>query len=128
MKKTIALLLASLMLLCVSSAMAEAPMVGGWAIADQNEISEEQKAVFDKALDGLVGVSYEPIEPIAYLGNQLVAGMNHCFLCKATVVYPNATPTLVLLYVYEDLSGNATITNIANLDIAALSAPVIAAE
>ena len=76
-------------------------------------------------MTGLTGVRYEPV---AYLGSQLVAGRNHCFLCKATVVYPGAAPKFVLVYIYEDLSGNARMTNIAALDIAALSAPAKTAE
>ena len=68
----------------------------------------------------MVGVSYEPV---AYLGSQVVAGTNHCFLCKATIVYPNAVPSLVLIYIYEDLQGNTEILNIADLDIAGFSAP-----
>ena len=88
-------------------------------------MTEENKAIFDKGMEKLVGVQYEPV---AYLGSQLVAGMNHCFLCKATVVYPNAVPTWKLVYLYEDLKGEVSVLNIADLDIAALSAPVEPAE
>ena len=125
MKKTIALFLACLMLACASCALAEKPLAGGWAVADHSEVTEEEKAVFDQAMDRLTGVNYEPI---AYLGHQLVSGTNHCFLCRATVVYPNAVPKLVLVYIYQDLSGNTKITNIVDLDIAALSVPAETAE
>lgn len=87
---------------------------GGWTHSTDYAITDEQHAVFDKALDGLEGVNYEPI---AYLGSQIVAGTNHCFLCQATVVYPDAEPHYVLMYIYEDLEGNAQIMNIADLDI-----------
>ena len=116
MKKSVALMLAA-MLLISSSALAET-LAGGWAIAEKTEITEEQRAVFDKAMEGLLGVSYEPV---AYLGSQVVAGLNHCFLCKATVIYPNAAPAYKLVYIYQDLEGNAEILNIADLDIAQLS-------
>ena len=89
-------------------------MSGGWAHSADPAVTDEQRDVFDKALDGLAGVNYEPI---AYLGSQMVAGTNHCFLCQATVVYPNAEPHYVLLYIYEDLSGSAQIMNSADLDI-----------
>lgn len=125
MKKMTALLLASVMLICAAGALAETPLAGGWAVADHSGITEENRAVFDKAMAGLVGVNYEPI---AYLGSQLVAGRNHCFLCRAIVVYPGAVPSLVLVYIYEDLNGGAAVTNIAELDIAALSAPAETAE
>ena len=125
MKKTIALLLVSLTLFCAACALAEKPAMGGWTVAEHTEISEEEKAVFDQAMEGLLGVSYEPV---AYLGHQLVAGRNHCFLCKATVVYPGAAPKLVLVYIYEDLNGGAKVTCITDLDIAALSVPAKPAE
>lgn len=120
MKKIISVLLLAVMVLSAVGAMAESPLMGGWFVAESTEITEENMAVFDKAMEGLVGVHYEPI---AYLGSQVVAGLNHCFLCKATVVYPGAVPTLVLVYIYEDLEGNATITNIADLNLAELSIP-----
>ena len=78
----------------------------------QNPLSSRKK--------DLVGVNYVPV---AYLGSQVVAGTNHCFLCKATVVYPNAVPSYTLVYIHEDLEGNATIMQSTDIDIAALSAP-----
>ena len=125
MKKIVSLLIAAMMLLTATCALAEMPVSGGWVVADSTEVSEKDKAIFDKAMEGLLGVDYEPI---AYLGNQVVAGLNHCFLCKATVVVPDAETTLVLVYIYQDLDGNADITNIVDLNIAALSTPVEAAE
>ena len=120
MKKSVALMLAA-MLLISSAAFAET-LAGGWAVAEKTEITEDLQAVFDKAMEKLMGVSYEPV---AYLGSQVVAGLNHCFLCKATVIYPNAAPAYKLVYIYQDLEGNAEILNIADLDIAQLSiAPV----
>ena len=120
MKKIVAMLLASLILLSAAAGVAEGSLSGGWNVAENTAITEENKAILEKALEKLVGVTYEPI---AYLGSQVVAGLNHCFLCKATVVYPDAVPSLALVYIYEDLSGNAQITNIADFDIAELSVP-----
>ena len=121
MKKILVVLMLAVLMMSAVSAVAE-PLLGGWQTAENTEVTEEQKAVFDKAMEGLVGVNYEPV---AYLASQVVAGANHCFLCKATVVYPNAAPGFKLVFVYQDLQGNATITNIADLDIAALSTPPV---
>ncbi len=121
MKKMLSFVLAALLLLSVAAAVAE-PMVGGWSVAENNAVTEEQKAVFDKAIEKLMGVSYEPV---AYLGSQLVAGTNHCFLCKATVIYPDAVPSYKLVYIYQDLQGDATVTQVADLDIASLSVPAV---
>ena len=78
-------------------------------------------AVPKKFREGLLGVRYEPV---AYLASQVVAGCNHCFLCRSTVVYPGAAPALKLVYVYEKPDGTAELLNIADLDIAGKAFPI----
>jgi len=90
----------------------EPEITGGWQVSESPEITSERRAIFDKALDGFVGVGYEPI---AYLGSQVVAGTNHAFFCKAQVVYPNAQPYFAIVFIYEDLEGNAEIQDIASM-------------
>ena len=119
MKKTMCLALAVMMAVCAACASADI-LYGGWQAAESPELTEERTAVFETAIKDLVGVNYVPV---AYLGSQVVAGTNHCFLCKATVVYPNAVPSYTLVYFHEDLEGNATIMQSTDIDIAALSAP-----
>ena len=116
MKKMIAFLCAVLMMITASSALAE-QLSGGWTPSADPAVTEELQAVFDKGIEGLVGVGYTPV---AYLGAQIVAGTNHAFLCRATVVYPGAQPYYTIVYLYEDLQGNVTILNIAELDVGAL--------
>ena len=65
----------------------------------------------------LDGVNYIPV---AFLGSQVVAGTNYAVLCQAAVVYPGAEPYYVIIYIYRDLEGNASILNIADFDIGAL--------
>ena len=89
-------------------------LAGGWAVSESAELTDEQKAIFEKALEDLLGVDYEPI---ALLGTQVVAGTNYCFLAKATVVAPDAKPKYVLVYVYRDLEDNATVMNIADMPV-----------
>ncbi len=120
MKKFVAMMLVILTL--VSTAAIAENLLGGWKVADETAVTEDLQAVFNKAMEKLMGVSYEPI---AYLGSQIVAGMNHCFLCKATVIYPDAVPTYKLVYIYQDLEGNAEVLNIADLDIAELSVAAV---
>ena len=96
----------------------DVPVTGGWMSTEKSAITDDVQQVFDKAMENFVGVDYKPV---AYLGYQVVAGKNHCLLCQAKVVYPNARPYYALVYIYEDLEDNATITNIAKLDIAELS-------
>ncbi len=85
---------------------------GGWDCSVGPAVTEELQAVFDSAMEGLTGVGYTPE---AYLASQVVAGTNHCFLCRAQTVYPNTSPYYTLVYVYEDLNGGAEITGIVNL-------------
>ena len=73
------------------------------------------KAVFDKAMEELVGVDYTPV---AVLEKQLVAGMNYCILCEAKGVYPGAQKTYALVYIYADLSGNTEISDIVAFEAA----------
>jgi hypothetical protein len=120
MKKIVALLLTMLLLTGMAYASAES-VVGGWNIPDSPVITDEVKAAFDKAMEGFVGSTFEPI---AYLGSQIVAGTNYCILCKVTpVLSPDyeAAPGYELVYIYEDLEGNAEITQMTSLDIAELA-------
>ena len=127
MRKLIAMLMALMMLFGIGAACAEGEkpaeenpalggaVVGGWAAAEVTEITSDELVVFDKAVEGLMGVKYEPV---LLLGTQVVAGTNYAFLCKGTVVYPDALPYWYILYVYEDLQGNAKLLDIVNLELA----------
>lgn len=120
MKKIFALMLAAVILvssLMMGAALAETPLMGGWAAADDAAITDEVRALFDQAMEGLVGVHYVPV---AYLGSQVVAGRNHAILCQATVVYPGAQPTWKVVFLYEDLTGGVTVLNIADFDFGSL--------
>ena len=85
------------------------PLAGGWFPAEDPTITDELKALVDKATGNLVGASYTPV---ALLSTQVVAGMNYCILCKITPIVPDAIPTWNLVYIYADLEGNAEITNV----------------
>ena len=87
---------------------------GGWGTAPDEILSAEAKAIFEKATAVLLGVSYTPI---AHLGSQVVAGINRCYLARSTVVTPNAVPTYSLVYVFEDLQGNAEILDVVQFDL-----------
>ena len=100
-----------------SSEMNE-PIVGGWSVAENNEITDDLRKVFDKATETITGAEYTPV---LYLSSQVVAGTNHAFLCKAepSVEELKTSPTWEIVYIYEDLKGNCEITNTESLQVAA---------
>ena len=116
MKKITAVVTVLVLVLSLACAFAE-NTVGGWQAAEDPAVTEDLQAVFDKGLEGLVGVGYPPV---AYLGSQVVAGTNHAFLCQARTVVPDAVPRWTVVYLYEDLKGNVTLMNVADFDFGAL--------
>ena len=66
-----------------------------WNLPETIEMTETVTELFTRAMNGLVGVHYEPL---GYLGEK--EGV-YCILCRATVVYPGATPFYALVYVNE---------------------------
>ena len=86
---------------------------GGWTLSDSAAIPAEAQKAFDKAMAGFVGVSYTPV---AYLGSQVVAGLNYAFLCKSKGVYPGAKESFSIVKVYAALDGSATITGVSSVE------------
>ena len=117
MRKFILIVL-TLVMLCSLTACGKqktAPeKVGGWTLNDSFAITPKAQGAFDKAMEGLVGVNYQPV---GLLGTQLVSGTNYSFLCEASVVYPGANPYYAIVSIYEDLQGKAEVKNIVALDL-----------
>ena len=90
----------------------ETELVGEWTQLEFPTMTTEAQAAFDKAMEGLVGVNYVPVE---LLGTQVVAGTNYRILCNATGVYPGAEPYQAIVTIYQDLDGNAKILEITEL-------------
>lgn len=86
----------------------EAPIVGGYATADSQAITDDIKKIVEAGTADLEGASYEPI---AYLGSQVVAGTNHQILCKVTLADADATQQFAIVEFYEDLEGKVSITS-----------------
>ena len=70
------------------------------------------RKVFDKAFDGLEGVSYTPVAVLA--SRTTGSGTQYRVLCKATVVYPGAEMHYAVVDVYESLEGNANIIGVTD--------------
>ena len=91
-------------------------LAGGWQVAEDRSsvvIPQDAKDVFDKAVENLDG---NELEPMALLGTQVVAGTNYAFLCFSTLQTEETINGIQVVTVYEDLDGNAEITNICTVD------------
>lgn len=80
---------------------------GGWSDF-VSPISEEQEKVFDKVFEHFTGVKYTPIAA----AQQVVAGMNFCYICLARMVIPDASVTVSKVTIYAPPSGEPHITAI----------------
>lgn len=83
---------------------------GGWSMA-QDIIAPE---LFEKAVAELTGARYVAV---ATLATQTVAGINYLLLCQVTPVVPDAVTHYALVTVYADLSGDARITEVTDIEI-----------
>ena len=84
------------------------PLPEGWKEAESLVITDEARAAFDKAMNGLDGPSYEPLD---LLGTQTADGMNYCFLCRGEA------QEYSIIYVHEDLQGNAKVLDIQTFEM-----------
>ncbi len=118
MKKLMAILLAAMMMLTLSlpvlaegTASLGGDTLGGWTVnkEDTTAIPDEVKACFDKATEGLLGCTYEPV---ALLSSQIVSGTNYCLLCRCTLVGEDPVQSYVMMYLHQGLDGESELMNI----------------
>ncbi len=95
------------------SGSAETLISGGWSHAESPVVPEEVKSLLEQAAEKMTGADYVPC---AYIGSQVVAGTNHALLCKVTPVVPDAKTRYSLVILYEDLEGNAEITDVRDCE------------
>ena len=91
---------------------------GAWAINDQDiqaSLPDEVANAFNKATETLTGTT---LEPVAYIGSQVVAGTNYMVLCRATSSTETPGATYQLAIIYADLEGNAELTSLVDFDFA----------
>ena len=92
------------------------PIDGGWGVPAEFSaaaIPENAQAAFDKATADL---EKGKLTPAALLATQVVAGTNYMFVCYGSVGVDAPGTYVQIVVVYEDLDGNASITNACTLD------------
>jgi serine protease inhibitor len=87
-------------------------MLGAYEPAESPEITDEIQALCDKAFADLEGAVYTPV---ALIATQVVAGTNYEILFEKEIVVPDAEKTYAIGIIYEDLDGNASITEIDDI-------------
>ena len=91
----------------------EPELVGGFIDVEDGTLTDELKDIFTKALEGLLGASYEPVELVA---TQVVAGTNYKFLANGTKTTNPITKGTYYVTVYEDLQGNVSLLDIETIE------------
>lgn len=79
---------------------------GSWEVPENTAVTEEHKNIFNNMTSKLDGFFFEPV---AFLGSQVVAGKNYCFLCKPTFKSNGGLKSLELVYIHVDLKGEASL-------------------
>lgn len=96
----------------VSAAAEENCISGSWKRAADPTLTVKVRKTFDKAFDGLEGVSYTPYALLA--SRTTASGRQYRVLCKATVVYPGAQEEYVVATVSKSWLGKAEIVEIGD--------------
>ena len=118
MKKLLTLLAVGLMILSLAACgkkeePAEEQVAGGWTKVEDGTMTPELQEIFDKAIEGLVGVNYEAVELVE---TQVVAGTNYKFLAKGTTVTMPPMEGTYYVTVYKNLDGGVELLNIEQIE------------
>lgn len=85
-------------------------MVGAWTKFRSN-MNEEDKRVFNSAMEGLMGVSYEPVA----VATQSVEGTNYRFFCNSHIVRPDAPNEASMIEIWQKPNGEIQPPRITNI-------------
>jgi hypothetical protein len=86
------------------------PILGGYS--EERDLTDDDRAIFEEAMSGLVGVIYEPVS----VATQVVAGTNFRFTCNAVAVAPDAEPYVAYVNIYVSLEGVVDLVGIADAE------------
>lgn len=92
-------------------------ILGGWEIAEvaREDLAEDEKANFEKAMETVLGEEYEPVCVIA---KQLVSGTNYAYLARRTTVSDDPDSSFCIVTVYVNLDGEAELKSVSDINIA----------
>ena len=118
MKKFKLFMILSLILL-ITLPVSAAASPGGWTVAKVRHsfLTSGQEKIFNKAVDKLVGVKYEPA---ALLAKQTVAGTNYVFLCQGTTVTAKSTKDWYILTASKSLKNKVTLRSVKKIKLSSI--------
>ena len=85
---------------------------GGWEVSEDEFLTVKARVLFEKAMADYDGAK---CEPVTLLATQVVAGTNYCYLCRTDG--DSETSPYQLVYIWEDLSGNAQVLEVQNIEL-----------
>ncbi len=90
--------------------------LGGWNLDDVKGCNLPQKvqSAFTAVTGDMTGADYEPI---AYLGSQIVNGINYRILCKRRLVIPNSDVQIVKMIIHEETDGSVRLVSVSGLPL-----------
>ena len=91
-------------------------MVGGWhppEYIEPAEMPDDVTKAFNSAFEGYTG---SDVDPLAFVGSQVVSGSNYAILCKFTTVTEDPISSIGIVTIYVDTEGNASILHIEDID------------
>ena len=92
------------------------PETGAWTINHQQnkaKLPENVEKAFNKAIENH---TKSTLEPVAYIGSQVVAGMNYMILCQDLPEGQEPEASYKIAIIYADLEGNAELTSLNDFD------------
>ena len=92
-------------------------VLGGWTLVEDNTpamMSEKDGTRINTALKE----SGDDLEALDLVATQVVAGMHYSILCELPAVAPDAEPKYSIVIVYQDLEGNAEVTDTFDFTLA----------
>ena len=91
--------------------------VGAWEVykdAFGKNLTDDDTAHFEAAMEGLTGVGYTPV---AVLARQVVSGENTAYLALGTTVTETPVTDFYVVVVYNNLQGGSEILSIKKIDL-----------
>lgn len=88
--------------------------LGGWNVDEVKGCNLPQKvqSAFTAVTGDMIGADYEPI---AYLGSQIVNGINYRILAKQRLVIPGCEVRIVKMIIHEETDGSARLESVSGL-------------